>query len=113
MSLSSVKTRDYPEDIIFINTIKVINVAAYNLSADDVGKVLVFQNPCAVTLTAIDTIVGSQIDIVNYSSGAITFAASGTTLNSKAGALSLATQYTGATMLKTFDNSWIIIGDLT
>lgn len=113
MSLSSVKTSDYPQDIKFINTIKLVSTAAYNLSADDAGKVLVFQNPCAVTLPAIDTIIGSQIDIINYSTGAITFATSGTTLNSKAGATTLATQYTGATMIKTFDNAWIIIGDLT
>jgi len=113
MSLSSVKTRDYPEHIEFINTIKVVSVATYIMNSDDTGKVLVFMNPCAVTLPALDTLVGTQIDIINYSTGAISFAASGTTLNSKAGALTLASQYTGATMIKTFDNAWTIIGDLT
>lgn len=115
MSLSSVKTRDYPrtDPKRGVNYIKPI-LATYTLSNEDKGWVLNVSAAVTITVPPLSVPIGSQVDILNTSAGTVTFVAgSGTTINSKAGNLKLATQYTAATLIKTGASTWFLVGDLS
>lgn len=116
MSLSKVKTRDYPKADAKkgVNYIKPI-ATSYTLSNEDKGQVLQVTAAGAVTITvpALSVPIGSQIDVILTGAGTIAFSASGSTINSKAGALNLATQYTAATLLKIAASTWLLVGDLS
>lgn len=117
MSLSSVKTRDYPRTDIRrgVNYIKPITTS-YTLSNEDKGWVLNVSASGATTLTVppLSIPIGSEIKIIRTGAGTITFSAgSGATLNSKSGFLNLATQYTSATLIKTAASTWLLLGDLS
>jgi hypothetical protein len=56
---------------------------------------------------------GEQIDVCQVGAGKLTLAAAGgVTINSQASSLSLAAQYTCATLLKTATNTWLLIGNI-
>lgn len=58
--------------------------------------------------------LGSQIDFVQSGAGQVVIAAGvGVTIGSKFGNLKLAAQYSGASLLKTATDTWVLIGDLT
>lgn len=57
--------------------------------------------------------IGTTIDVIQYGAGQTTIvAASGVTIRSKANALKLSDQYSGATLYKRGTNEWVVIGDL-
>jgi hypothetical protein len=92
---------------------------AYTLVAGDAGDLVTLTNAAAITLTVptnatVPFAIGTQITLTQGGAGKVTIAgAVGVTVNAADGFLSLRTQWSSATIIKTATNSWILIGDLT
>ena len=115
MSLSTTKTRDYPkvDRMRGVNYLKTIDTLSYTIANEDKGKMLLFTTAATITIAALSVPVGSQIDVIAMFGLTPTFIPdAGVTLNSKGAALGLAAQYSGATLIKTGDSEWTLIGDL-
>jgi hypothetical protein len=85
--------------------------ANYTLTSADAGKFIT--NSQAITITVQGIEVGKQVDFFQNVSGQITFAAgAGTTLNSRAGLLKTAVQYSAVSVKCLATNSYVLIGDL-
>ena len=115
MSLSTTKTRDYPKTdrMRGVNYLKFIGDLSYTIANEDKGQVLLFTDAATITVAALSVPVGSQIDIIAMGGSAPSFIAdTGVTLNSKAGAVTLADRFSGATLIMTAPNAWTLIGDL-
>jgi hypothetical protein len=89
----------------------------YTLVASDAGDLVNLTNASAITLTvptnaSIPFATGTQITIAQSGAGKVTVAgAVGVTVNAADGFLSLRTQWSMGTLIKTGTNSWILIGD--
>jgi len=89
----------------------------YTLVAGDAGDLVTLTNAAAITLTvptnaSVPFAVGTQITLTQSGAGKVTVAgAVGVTVNAADGYLSLRTQWSSATIIKTATNSWILIGD--
>lgn len=89
----------------------------YTLVAGDAGELVTLSNASAITLTvptnaSVPFAIGTQITITQTNSGKVTVAgAVGVTVNSADSYLSLRTQWSAGTLIKTNTNSWILIGD--
>jgi hypothetical protein len=89
----------------------------YTLAASDAGDLVTLTNAAAITLTvptnaSVPFAIGTQITLTQSGAGKVTVAgAVGVTVNSADGYLSLRTQWSSATIIKTATNSWILIGD--
>jgi hypothetical protein len=89
----------------------------YTLVASDAGDLVNLTNASAITLTVptnatIPFATGTQITIAQSGVGKVTVAgAVGVTVNAADGFLSLRTQWSMGTLIKTGTNSWILIGD--
>jgi len=92
---------------------------AYTLVIGDAGKLVTMSNASANTLTvppnsSVAFPTGTRIDVLQKGAGQTTIAAgSGVTINSKASALNLSAQYSGATLIKYGTDTWFAVGDLT
>lgn len=86
---------------------------AYTLVAGDANDLIQADGTFTITVPASTVAVGTRVDIVNIGTGVITIAGSGLTLQSKAGAVTLAAQYSGATLFFTSTTTALLIGDLT
>jgi hypothetical protein len=93
--------------------------ASYSLVLLDRGKLVEMNVASANNLTvpldsAIAFPIGTKIDIAQYGAGQTTVVAtSGVTIRSAGGALKLAAQYSGATLVKIATNEWYLFGDIT
>jgi hypothetical protein len=93
--------------------------ASYTLALTDQGKLVEMNVATANNLTvplnsAIQFPIGAQIDISQYGAGQTTVVATGgVTIRSAGGALKLAAQYSGATLVKIATNEWYLFGDIT
>ena len=85
---------------------------AYTLVAGDANDLIQANGTFTITVPASTVPAGTRVDVVNTGTGVITFAGSGLTINSKAGALTLASQYAGATLFFTSTTTALLIGDL-
>jgi hypothetical protein len=89
----------------------------YTLVAGDAGDLVTLTNAAAITLTvptnaSVPFAVGTQITLTQSGAGKVTVdGAVGVTVNAADGYLSLRTQWSSATIIKTATNSWILIGD--
>ena len=89
----------------------------YTLVASDAGDLVTLTNASPITLTiplnsSVAFATGTQITITQSGSGKVTVAgAVGVTVNSADGFLSLRSQWSAGTLIKTATNSWILIGD--
>jgi hypothetical protein len=89
----------------------------YTLVAGDAGDLVTLNNSSAIALTvplnsSVAFATGTQITIAQAGAGKVTVAgAVGVTVNGAGGLLSLRTQWSAATLIKTDTNSWILIGD--
>jgi hypothetical protein len=89
----------------------------YTLVASDAGDLVTLTNAAAIALTiptnaTIPFAIGTQITIAQSGAGKVTVAgAVGVTVNAADGFLSLRTQWSMGTLIKTGTNSWILIGD--
>jgi hypothetical protein len=88
---------------------------AYSILSTDNGKLLLLNNSStAMTLnvnTGVGLIAGQKIDIIQTGSGQVTVGGTAT-VNSSSGKKFRA-QYSGATLICTSTNNYILIGDLT
>lgn len=93
--------------------------ASYTLTLSDIGKIIEMNVSSANSLTIpLNSAVAFPVDtifpaIVQTGAGKTTFvAASGVTILSLGGNLSLAAQYAGATLYKRATDTWVLIGNL-
>jgi hypothetical protein len=92
---------------------------SYTLAIGDAGQLVTLTNAAAIALTVPTNAtapfaIGTQITLTQGGAGKVTIAgAVGVTVNSADGYLSLRTQWSSATIIKTATNSWILIGDTT
>ncbi len=94
--------------------------ADYNLGLADAGQTLLIDSTNDVTVTvplnsAVPFAIGQRLDIVRLNTGNVTFAGAtiGVTVNSKNSNKKIAARYSGATLIKTGTDTWVLIGDLT
>ena len=92
--------------------------SAYTFALGDAETVYVFQGTSAATLTiptnsTVAFPVGTQLNVIQYSSGQVTVAgASGVTLVSEGSKFKTKAQYAIATAIKTETNVWVLVGNL-
>jgi len=93
--------------------------ASYTLALGDSNDLVEMNVATANNLTvpldsAVAFPVGTKIDIAQYGAGQTTVVATGgVTVRSAGGALKLAAQYSGATLVKIATNEWYLFGDIT
>jgi hypothetical protein len=91
----------------------------YNLGLADAGQTLLIDSASDRTVTvplnsAVPFAIGQRLDVVRLNTGNVTFAgAVGVTINSKNSNKKIAARYSGATLIKTGTDTWVLIGDLT
>lgn len=85
---------------------------AYTLVASDANTLIQADGTFTITVPASTIPAGTRVDIVNTGSGTITIAGDGLTLQSKGGATTIATQYSGATLFFTSTTTALLIGDI-
>lgn len=90
----------------------------YTLVATDAGDVVTLTNGSAITVTvptnaSVAFPIGTQITLAQMGAGKVTVAgAVGVTVYSSDSFLSLRTQYSSGTLIKTATNTWLLIGDI-
>jgi len=115
MSVSKVKTRDYPitDPKRGINYVKFAT-GNYTVRNEDKGWLVMLNasSPAVVTIPPLSVPVGSQVDFFRTGTGAVSFAGIGgvTVLSS---GTQLADTNTAATLIKTGDLEYILVGKLT
>lgn len=92
--------------------------ASFTLALTDVGKTIFMTSASSQTITvpldsAVNFLVGTRIDVIQYGAGEVTFAnIGGVTLNSESNKRKINGQFVGATLIKTGANEWILLGAL-
>jgi hypothetical protein len=93
--------------------------ASYTLALTDADKLVEMNVATANNLTvplnsSVAFAIGTKIDLAQYGAGQTTVVATGgVTVRSAGGALKLAVQYSGATLVKIATNEWYLFGDIT
>ena len=103
------KPTTFPSDPAGIST----KTEAYTLVAGDTNDLIQADGTFTITVPASTIPAGTRVDIVNTGTGVITIAGDGLTLQSKDSAVTIATQYSGATLFFTSTTTALLIGDLT
>jgi len=91
----------------------------YTLSYSDVGNTVIIDaaTNTEVTVPPNSTtafIIGQRLEIIRAGTGEVDIVeGSGVTIRSKNSNLRIAAQYSGAVLIKTDTNTWLLIGDLT
>lgn len=85
---------------------------AYTLVLGDRGEFVTCDGTFTITVPGSVFSAGDRVDFVNIGSGTITFAGSGVTLSSKDSKVTIATQYSGATVFFTSASAAILVGDI-
>lgn len=95
------------------------NTSDVTLVLGDAGKTLLIDSTIDRTVnvplnSSVPFAIGQRLDVVRLNTGNVTFAgAVGVTLNSKNSNKKIAARYSGATLIKTDTDTWVLIGDLT
>ena len=85
---------------------------AYTLLAGDNGKVVVLNNPSAVTVTVPSGLgAGFNCSFVQKGAGQVSFSASGTTINNRQSHTKINAQYGVASIVAYADNVFVLAGD--
>lgn len=98
-------------------TINAQTGTTYTLVLADAGALITLSNVSAITLTvplnsSVAFAVGTHIDMVQTGAGQVTVAgAGGVTVNSTP-TLKFRAQYSGASLVKTATDTWLLLGDL-
>lgn len=105
------------ENFVVTNKINTQAGTTYTLALSDISKLIKLTNasPVAVTIPTnvlIPIPIGSQIDLVQYGAGKVTFSGAGVTINSKSSNKSIAAQYVGVSLYKINTDEWLLLGDL-
>lgn len=92
----------------------------YNLGLADAGQTLLIDSATDRTITvplnsSVPFAIGQRLDVIRLNTGNVTFAGAtvGVTINSKNSNKKIAARYSGATLIKTGTDTWVLIGDLT
>lgn len=102
------KPTTFPSDPAGIST----KTEAYTLVAGDTNDLIQADGTFTITVPASTILAGNRVDIVNTGTGVITIAGDGLTLQSKDSKVTIATQYSGATLFFTSTTTALLIGDL-
>jgi hypothetical protein len=86
--------------------------ADYTLVAGDNGSFITGSGTFTFTVPSGTFSTGERVDFINVGTGVVTFAGSGVTINSVDDALTIDTQWAGATLLFTSANVGVLIGKL-
>lgn len=101
------------------STALVEKTTSYTLVLSDAGKTINMNSGSANNLTvplngSVPFVIGQRLDIVQTGAGQTTIVATGgVTINSKNSNKKIAARYSGATLIKTDTDTWLLIGDLT
>jgi len=93
-------------------------IASYEPSLDDAGKTITFDSASTTTITVPPNSskafpLGTRFDVLRLGTGAVTFVqGAGVTILSKNSNKNIASRWSGATIVKTDTNTWVLIGDL-
>jgi hypothetical protein len=93
-------------------------VADYTLVLSDAGKTITVNSSSNLTVTiplnsSVAFAVGQRLDIIRIGTGEVSVAGTaGVTINSKNSNKRISSQFSGATIIKTDTNTWVLIGDL-
>lgn len=99
-------------------TILLSKIASYEPALDDAGKTITFDSTSPTTVTILPNSsrpfpLGTRFDVLRMNTGAVTFVqGSGVTILSKNSNKNIASRWSGATIIKTDTNTWVLIGDL-
>lgn len=85
---------------------------AYTLTAADKGDLITCSGTFTITIPSATFSAGDRVDFINIGTGVITFAGSGVTVNSVDAAVTLDTQWAGATFFFTSASAGVLIGRL-
>ena len=86
--------------------------AAYTIALTDRGSTITLDGTFDLTAPSATFAAGDRVDFVNIGSGVITFVGSGVTISSKDSAVTLATQYSAASLVFTSASAAVLIGDI-
>jgi len=86
--------------------------ANYTLTADDRGEFVTCDGTFTITIPSATFTAGDRVDFVNIGTGVITFTGSGVTVNSIDAAVTMDTQWAGATFFFTSASAGVLIGRL-
>jgi hypothetical protein len=86
--------------------------SAYTLVLGDRGEFITASGTFTITIPSAIFSAGDRVDFVNIGTGTITFAGSGVTVNSVEAALTIDTQWAGATFFFTSASAGVLIGKL-
>jgi hypothetical protein len=86
--------------------------SAYTLALGDKSNLITASGTFTITIPSATFSAGDRVDFVNIGAGVITFAGSGVTVNSVDDALTIDTQWAGATFFFTSASSGVLIGKL-
>jgi hypothetical protein len=93
-------------------------IASYEPALDDAGKTITFDSASNTTITIPPNSskafpLGTRFDVLRMNTGLVTFVqGSGVTILSKNSNKNIASRWSGATIIKTDTNTWVLIGDL-
>ena len=94
------------------STIVTAKTSAYTLLATDKSNLITASGTFTITIPSATFSAGDRVDFINIGTGIITFAGSGVTVNSVDAALTIDTQWIGATFVFTSASAGILIGKL-
>ncbi len=103
-----------PGDWTTPQTVSRVSGASHTVSASDVGKLVIFSSPSAVTVTVDSSTAlteGQRVDFLAAGVGVVTFVFTGVTYLSTP-SLVLRAQGSGATLVCTGTNDYWLTGDL-
>ena len=86
--------------------------AAYTIALADRGSTITLDGTFNVTAPSATFAAGDRVDFVNIGTGVITFVGSGVTISSKDAKVTLATQYSAASLVFTSASAAVLIGDI-
>ena len=86
--------------------------ANYTLVVGDNGEFITCDGTFTITIPSATFAAGDRVDFVNIGTGVITFAGSGVTVNSVDAAVTIDTQWAGATFFFTSSTAGVLIGKL-
>jgi hypothetical protein len=86
--------------------------AAYTLLSSDTSNLITASGTFTITIPSATFSAGDRVDFINIGTGIITFAGSGVTVNSVDAALTIDTQWAGATFFFTSASAGVLIGKL-
>lgn len=99
-------------------TTLLAKLASYEPALDDAGKTITFDSSSTSNVTIPPNSskafpLGTRFDVLRMGTGAVTFVqGSGVTILSKNSNKSIASRWSGATIVKTDTNTWVLVGDL-